>query len=165
MKSTVPSITAVRETSAFSMGEYVKNDVVSATSDDIGELKNEISTLQYKVRRVTSTDTRDKPNSKPWKPEVTPPRRRGGNFRGKGGRQNYSSRQASNNTGTNNSGNSRSFNGRNQSRSSDSNDKPFGNRSQNNNNFGGKQRNRGRGRGRFDTSLNVRRPRVASKLL
>ena len=155
IKSTVPSITAVAETSAFSLGEYVNNDVVSASSDDIGKLKNEISTLQNKVRRMTSADTRSKPNSKPWKPEVTPPRRRGGNFRGKGGRQNDSSRQASNNTGTNNSGNGRSYNGRNQSRNSGSNGKPFGNRSQNNRNFGGNQRNRGRGRGRFDTSPNV----------
>ena len=48
MKSTVPSITPVAETSALSMGEYVNNDVVSATSDDTGKLKNEISTLQYK---------------------------------------------------------------------------------------------------------------------
>ena len=45
MKSAVPSITAAAETSAFSMGEFVNNDVVSATSDDIGKLKNEISTL------------------------------------------------------------------------------------------------------------------------
>ena len=105
MKSAVPSIVAASETSAFSMGEYVNNDVISATSDDIGKLKNEISTLQYKVRRMKSTDTRSKPNSKPLKPEVTPPRRRGGNFRGKGGRQNDSSRQASNNTGTNISSN------------------------------------------------------------
>ena len=52
MKSTVPSITAATETSVFSMGEYVNNDVVSATSDYIGKLKNEISTLQYRVRRV-----------------------------------------------------------------------------------------------------------------
>ena len=87
MKSAVPSITASAETSAFSMGEFVNNDMVSATSEDIGKLKNEISTLQYKVRRMTSADTRSKPNSKPRKPEVTPPRRRGGNFRGKGGRQ------------------------------------------------------------------------------
>ena len=73
MKSTVPSIAPVAETSAFSMGEYVNNDVVSATSDDIGELKKEISTLQYKVRRMTSADTRSKPNSKPWKPELPLP--------------------------------------------------------------------------------------------
>ena len=50
---------------------------------------------------MTSTDTRSKPNSKPWKPEVTPPRRRRGNFRGKGGRQNDSGRQTNNTSGTN----------------------------------------------------------------
>ena len=165
MKSAVPSITAAAETSAFSMGEYVNNDVISATSDDIGKWKNEISTLQYKIRRMTSADARSKPYSKPWKPEVTLPRRRGSNFRGKGGRQNDSSRQASNNTDTNNSGNGRSFNSRNQLRNSGSNGKSFGNRSQNNGNFGGNQRNRGRGRGRFDASPNVRRPRVASKTI
>ena len=37
MKSAVSSITAAAETSAFSMGEFVNNDVVSATSDDIGK--------------------------------------------------------------------------------------------------------------------------------
>ena len=62
MKSMVTSITLVAETSAFLLGEYVSNDVVSAASDDIGKLKNEISTLQYKVRRMTSADTRSKPN-------------------------------------------------------------------------------------------------------
>ena len=62
MRSAVPSITAAVETSAFSMGEFVNSDVVSATSEDIGELKNKISTLQYKVRRMTSADTRSKPN-------------------------------------------------------------------------------------------------------
>ena len=74
MKSTVPSIAPMAETSALSMREYVNNDVVSVTSDDIGKLKHEISTLQYKVRRMTSADTWSKPNSKPWKPVVTPPR-------------------------------------------------------------------------------------------
>ena len=166
MKSTVSSITPVADTSAFSMGEYVNNDVVSATSDDIGKLKNEISTLQYKVRRMTSANTRSKPILKPWKPEVTPPRRRGGNFRGKGGRQNDSGRQASNNTGTNSSsGSGRNFNGINQSRNSGCNGKSFGNKGQNNGNLGGNQRNRNRGRGRFDTSPNVRRPRVAIKTI
>ena len=42
MKSAMPSITTEVETSAFSMGEFVNNDVVSATSDDIGKLKNEV---------------------------------------------------------------------------------------------------------------------------
>ena len=166
MKSEVPSLAPAAETSAFSMGEYVNNDVVSATSDDIGKLKHEISSLQYKDRRMTSADSRSKPNSKPWKPEVTPPRRRGGSFRGKGGRQNDSGRQVSTNNSTNgNSGSGRNFNGRNQSRNSCSNGKSFGNKGQNNGSFGGNQRNRGRGRRRFDTSPNVRRPRVASKTI
>ena len=166
MKSAVPSITAAMETSAFSMGEFVNNDVVSATSEDIGKLKNEISSLQYKVRRMTSTDTRSKLNSKPWKPKITPPRRRGGNFIGKGGRQNDAGRQTSNSSGTNgNSSSARNFNSRKQSRNSNSNNRPFGNRGQNNGNFGGNQRNKGRGRGKFGTSLNVRRPRVASRMI
>ena len=167
MKSTVPSITAAAETSVFSVGEFVNNDVVSATSDDIGKLKNEVSTLQYKVGRMTSADTRSKPNSKPWKPEVTPPRRRGGNFRGNGARQNDFGRPSNNNnSGTNdNSGDGRGFNGRNQPRKDGSNNRPFGNRSQNSSNFGRYQRNRSRGRDRFDTSPNVRRPSVASKII
>ena len=65
MKSEVPSLAPAAETSAFSMGEYVNNDVVSATYDDIGKLKHEISSLQYKIRRMTSADSRSKPNSKP----------------------------------------------------------------------------------------------------
>ena len=48
-KLAVPSITAEADTSAFSMGEFVNNNVVSATSGDIGKLKNEISALQFKV--------------------------------------------------------------------------------------------------------------------
>ena len=164
MKYTVPTIAPMAEISAFSMGEYVNSDVVSATSDDIGKLKNKISTLQYKVRRMTSEDTRSKPNPKPWRPEVTPPRRRGGSFRGKEGRQNDSGRQDSTNNSTNgNSGSGRNFNGRNQSRNSGSNHKSLGNKGQNNGNFGGNQRSRGRGR--FDSSPNVRRHRVASKTI
>ena len=88
MKSAMPSITTEVETSAFSIGEFVNNDVVSATSDDIGKLKTEISALQFKVRRMLPSDSRNKPNPKPWKPEVTPPRRKGNTFRGRGFRQN-----------------------------------------------------------------------------
>ena len=162
MKSAVPSITAEADTSAFSMGEFVNNDVVSATSEDIGKLKNEISALQFKVRRMMPSDSRNKPNTKPWKLEVTPPRRKGNNFRGRGFRQNDSGRRDSSSSGLNNNSNrDRNFSNRNQSGNSNGNIKPFGNRGQNNGNFGGNQR--GRGRGRFDTSPNVRRPRVASK--
>ena len=164
MKSAVPSITAEAETSAFSMGEFVNNDVVSATSEDIGKLKNEVSALQFKVRRMMSSDSRNKPDPKPWKPEVTPPRKKGNNFRGRGFRQNDSGRRDNSSSGqNNNSSRDRNFNNRSQSGNNDGNRKPFGNRGQSNGNFGGNQRGRGRGRGRFDTSPNVRRPRVASK--
>ena len=162
MKSAMPSIATEVETSAFSMGEFVNNDVVSATSDDIGKLKNEISALQFKVRRMIPSYSRNKPNTKPWKPEVTPPRRKGNAFRGRSFRQNDMGRRDNSNSGQNsNNSRDRNFGTRNQLGSNNGNRKPFGNRGQNNGNFGGNQR--GRGRGRFDTSPNVRRPRVASK--
>ena len=110
MKSAVPSITAEANTSAFSMGEFVNNDVVSATSEDIGKLKNEISALQFKVRRMMPSDSRNKANTKPWKPEVTPPRRKGNNFRGRGFRQNDSGRRDSSSSGLNNNNSNRDRN-------------------------------------------------------
>ena len=64
MKSAVPSTTAEADTSAFSMGEFVNNDVITATSDDRCKLKNEISALQFRVRRMMPSDTRNKPNTK-----------------------------------------------------------------------------------------------------
>ena len=164
MKSAMPSITAEADTLAFFMGEFVNNDVISATSDDIGKLKNQISELQFRVRRMIPTDTRKKSNSKPWKPEVTPPRRKRGNFRGRGFRQNDSGRRDNNSSGPNNINNrDRNFNSRNQLGNSNGNRRSFGNRCQNNSNFGGNQKGKGRGRGRLDTSPNVRRLRIASK--
>ena len=164
MKSAVPSISAEADTSAFSMGEFVNNDVISATSDDIGKLKSEISALQFKVRRMLP-ENRNKPTSKPWKPEVTPPRRKNNNFRGKGIRPSDSGRrdnQNQNNLSSYNSNNrNRQFNNRNQSGNNNGNRKSFVSSSQSNNNFGGNQR--GRGRGRYDKSPNIRRPRIASK--
>ena len=163
MKLAMPSITAEADTLAFSMGEFVNNDVISATSDDIGKLKNEISALQFRVTRMMPSDTRNKPNTKPWKLEVTLPEE-GGNFRGRGFRQNDSSRRDNNSSSPNNNSNrDRNFSNRNQSGNNYGNRKPFGNRGQNNGNFGGHQRGRGRGRSRFDTSPNVRRLRVGNK--
>ena len=163
MKLVMPSITAEADTSAFSMGEFVNNDIITVTSDDIGKLKNEISALQFRVRRMMPSDTRNKPNTKPWKLVVTPPRRKVGNVRGRGFRQNDSGRRDNNSSGPNNNNNrDRNFN-RNQSGNSNGNRRPFGTRGQNNGNFGGNQKGRGRGRSRFDTSPNVRRPRIASK--
>ena len=45
-----------------------------------------MNALQVRFNKITSADFRSK-SSKPWKPEVTPPRRRGGFNRGRGGRQ------------------------------------------------------------------------------
>ena len=90
--------------------------------------------------------------------------RKGNNFRGRGFRQNDSGRRDNSSSGQNNNSNrDRNFNNRSQSGNKNGNRKPFGNRGQSNGNFGVNQRGRGRGRGRFDTSPNVRRPRVASK--
>ena len=36
---------------------------------------------------MSAADPRNRSNNKPWKPEVTPPSRRGGFNRGRGGRQ------------------------------------------------------------------------------
>ena len=128
MKSAMPSITAEADTSAFSMGEFVNNDIITATSDDIGKLKNEISALQFRVRRMMPSDTTNKPNTKPWKLEVTPPRRKGGNFRGREFRQNDSGRRDNNSSGPNNNNNrDRNFNNRNQSGNRNGNRRSFGN--------------------------------------
>ena len=107
------------------------------------------------------SDSRNKPNTKPWKPEVTPPRRKGNNFRGRGFRQMIQvgeiiAAQAQIITVT----------GIEISVTEISQETIMGienlwKQSLNYGNFGGNQR--GRGRGRFDTSPNVRRPRVASK--
>ena len=138
MKSAVPSITAEADTSAFSMGEFVNNDVISATSVDIGKLRNEISALQFKVRKMMPSDSRNKPNTKPWKPEVTPPRRKRNNLRGRGLRQNDSGRRDNSSSGPNNNSNrDRNFSNSSQSGNNNGNRKPFGNRGQNNSNFGG----------------------------
>ena len=86
------------------------------------------------------SDSRNKPNTKPWKLEVTPPRRKGKNLRGRGFRQNDSGRRDNSSSGLNNNINrDRNFSNRNQSGNNNGNRKPFGNRGQNNGNFGGNQ--------------------------
>ena len=46
-----------------------------------------MNALQVRFNKISSADFRGKSRNKPWKPEVTPPRRRGGFSRGRGGRQ------------------------------------------------------------------------------
>ena len=106
--------------------------------------------------KIFSADFRSKSN-KPWKPEVTPPRRRGGFSRGRGGRQFDNMQQ---NDRSNNNDNIGSQNGNNGQRNGSS---AFRYRGQGQGNFRGSFHGKGRGRGRFHKSPNVRCPRIGSK--
>ena len=89
--------------------------------------------MQVRFNKISSADFRGKSSTKPWKPEVTPPRRRGGSNRGKGGRQFDNMQQ-----------NERFKN-------SDSNGGQYGSNDQRNGN--GTFRNRGQGQGNFRGSF------------
>ena len=71
--------------------------------------------MQVRFNKISSVDFRDKFSSKPWKPEVTPPRRRGGFNRGRGGRQfdnmQRSDRFKNNDSNGNQNGNNNQRNG------------------------------------------------------
>ena len=62
------------------------NNVVSPTAADVSKICQDMNALQVRFNKITSADFRSK-SSKPWKPEVTPPIRRGEFNRGRGGRQ------------------------------------------------------------------------------
>ena len=157
MREAVPgTASAVAEPGVFSMGQHMENNVVGPTAADVSKIRQDMNDLQVRFNKITSADFRSK-SSKPWKPEVTPPRRRGGFNRGR------SSRQFDNVQRNDRFKNSES-NG-NQDRDNDqrNNTGNFRGRGQDRGNFRGNMRGKGRGRGRFDKSPNVRRPRVASK--
>ena len=46
-----------------------------------------MNALQVRFNKISSANFRGKSSNKPWKPEVTPPRRGEGFNRGRGGRQ------------------------------------------------------------------------------
>ena len=105
------SVNSPGEVSAFSMGQYADTAVVSATPSDIGKIKQDINNLQYNVRKMSTGGPRNRIQNKPWKPEVTPPRRRGGSSRGnfRGGRTDFQNRQ-NRLRGTPNNGNGNRYN-------------------------------------------------------
>ena len=107
---------------------------------------------------MSTADPRNRSNNKPWKPEVTPLRRRGGFNRSGGGRQFDNSQH--NDKSRNNDSNNGGQNGNNGQRNGNG---TFRNRGQGQGNFRGTFHSRGRGQGRLDKSPNVRCPRVASK--
>ena len=157
MREAVPeTASAVAEPGVFSIGQHMENNVVGPTAADVSKIHQDMNDLQVRFNKITSADFRSKSN-KPWKPEVTPPRRRGGFNRGRGHRQ-FDNAQR-NDRFKNSESNS------NQDRDNDqrNNTGNFRGRGQGRGNFRGNMRGKGRGRGRFDKSPNVRRPRVASK--
>ena len=71
-------------THAFSMGQSMDTNVMDSSSE-IGNLKAEIGELKYRMCTATSES---KTREQKYKPEITPPRRRGGNFCGGGSFEN-----------------------------------------------------------------------------
>ena len=157
MREAVPgTASATGDPSVFSIGQHMENNVVSPTAADVSKICQDMNALQVRFNKITSADFRSK-SSKPWKPEVTPPRRRGRFNRGRGGRQ---FDNAQRNDRVKSSENNGSQNGDNGQRNSNGN---FRSRGQGRGNFRGNLRGKGRGRGRFDKSPSVRHPRVVSK--
>ena len=87
MRESVPgTASATGDPSVFSIGQHMENNVVSPTAADVSKIHQDMNALQVRFNKITSVDFRSK-SGKPWKPAVTPPRRRGGFTRGRGGRQ------------------------------------------------------------------------------
>ena len=90
-------------THAFSMGQSMDTHVVDS-SGEIGKLKAEIGELKCRMHAATSEN---KTRIQKYKPEITIPRRRGGNFHAGGsfenrgqGRQNAGDNRRNQNNGT-----------------------------------------------------------------
>ena len=90
MREAVPGTdSATGDPSVFFIGQYMENNVVSPTPADVSKICQDMNALQVRFNKISSADFRSKCNT-PWKPEVTPPRRRGGFNRGSGqGRGNF----------------------------------------------------------------------------
>ena len=155
MREAVPGTASVSgEPGVFSIGQHVENKVVNPTMADVSKIRQDMDALQVRFNKISSADFRSK-TSKPWKPKVTPPKRRGGFNRGRGGKQ-YENAYRSDRFKNENDGQSRDTSQRDNAGN-------FRNRGQGRGRFESNFRGKGRGRGGFDKSPNVRRPRVASK--
>ena len=136
---------AVGEPDVFSIGQHMESNVVSPTAADISKIHQDMNDLQVRFNKITSADLRNK-SSKPWKPEVTPPRRRGGFNQGRGGRQ-FDNAQRNDRFK-----NSESNSNQDRDNGQRNNTVNFRGRGQGKGNFRGNMRGKGRGRGRFDKS-------------
>ena len=157
MREAVPGTdSATGDPSVFSIGQIMENNVVSPTAADVSKICQDMNALQVRFNKISSADSRSK-SSTPWKPEVTPPRRRGGFNRGKGGRQFDNVQRNERFKNSENNGN------QNWDNSQRNNTGNFRSRGQGRGNFRYNLHDKGRSRGRFDKSPNVRHPRVVSK--
>ena len=155
MREAVPGTASVSgEPGVFSIGQHVENKVVNPTMADVSKIRQDMDALQVRFNKISSADFRSK-TSKPWKLEVTPPKRRGGFNRGRGGKQ-YDNAYSNDRFKNENDGQSRDTSHRDNAGN-------FRNRGQGRGRFKSNFRGKGRGQGGFDKSPNVRRPRVASK--
>ena len=155
MREAVPgTASASGEPGVFSIGQHVENKVVNPTMADVSKIRQDMDVLQVRFNKISSADFRSKA-SKPWKPEVAPPKRRGGFNRGRGGKQ-YDNAYRNDRFKNENDGQSRDTSQRDNAGN-------FRNKGQGRGRFKSNFRGKGRGRGGFDKSPNIRRPRVASK--
>ena len=155
MREAVPGTASVSgEPGVFSIGQHVENKVVNPTIADVSKIHQDMNALQVRFNKISSADFRSK-TSKPWTPEVTPSKRRGGFNRGRGGKQ-YENAYRNDRFKNENDGQSRDTSQRDNAGN-------FRNRGQGRGRFKSNFRGKGRGRGGLDKSPNVRRPRVASK--
>ena len=76
MREAVPGTASVSgEPGVFSIGQHVGNKVVNPTMADVSKIRQDMDALQVRFNKISSADFRSKA-SKPWKPEVTPPKRK-----------------------------------------------------------------------------------------
>ena len=142
MREAVPGTASVSgEPGVFSIGQHVENKVVNPTIADVSKICQDMNALQVRFNKIFSADIRNK-TSKPWKLEVTPPKRRGGFNRGRGGRQ-YENAYRNDRFKNENDGQSRDINQRDNAGN-------FRNRGQGRGRFKSNFRGKGRGRGGFD---------------
>ena len=156
MREAVPGLASTpSDPSIFSIGQHVENNVVNPTAADVSKIEQDMHNLQVRFNKFSSADFKGKSSGKPWKPEVTPPRRRGGFNRGREGKQFENMQRDDRFKNTDQSGSQYGNNGQRNSN--------FKNRGQGRGTFRGASHGRGRGCSRFDKSPNIRCPRVASK--
>ena len=139
MREAVPGSASVSSNpSVFSIGQHMENNVVNPTAADIGKIQQDMNAMQVRFNKMSTAVPRNRSN-KPWKPEITPLRRRREFSRGRGGRQ-FDNSQHNDKSRNNDSSNGQ--NGNNGQRNGNG---TFRNRGQGQGNFRGTFRGRGRG--------------------